>query len=207
MPRMPLNEKINPKHTCLLVIDIQIDFASPEGLLGKRGRDLSEVKQLLENLEKTIITAKEKDVLTLYTQQIYDREHLTDLQKEQYDLDGKLVTCDIDTDGYKFYKINPPQQDVYVKYNFNAFSNTDLKTRLEKESIRTVIITGMDTIYCVETAIRNAFDLGYKVVVPTDLVAGNAKNKDLAEKTLTMASRIGVTTTSDELIKIWSAQY
>ncbi len=204
---MPLNEKINPKHTCLLVIDIQVDFASPKGLLGKKGRDLSEVAPLLENLEKTISTAKEKDVLTLYTQQIYDRENLTDLQKEQYDLDGKLVTCDFSTNGYKFYEIKPPQKDVYVKYNFNAFSNPDLVNRLNKESIKTMIITGMDTIYCVETAIRNAFDLGYKVVVPKDLVAGNAKNKDLAEKTLAMAGRMGVTTTSDEIIRIWSTEY
>jgi len=207
MPKMPLNEKINTKHTCLLVIDIQIDFASPSGLLAKKGRDLSEVENMIGKLKTTIDTANEKEVLTLYTQQIYDRKHLNELQKEQYDLDGKLVTCDIGTEGYKLYKINPPESEVYVKYNFNAFSNNDLIARLRQRNIKTIIVTGMDTIYCVETAIRNAFDLGYKVVVATDLVAGNAKNKDLAEKTLEMASRMGVTTTSDEIIEIWKTEY
>lgn len=205
MTRMALKDKLIPEQTALLVIDIQNDFASPSGKLAKFGRDLSQVEPLIDNLEKLIKVASKANVLTLYTMQVYDRENLNDLQKEQYDLDGKAITCDIDTDGYKFYRISPPESETYVKYNFNAFSNQDLITRLKENNIKTLVITGMDTIYCIETAIRNGYDLGYKIVVPRDLVAGNAKHQDLNEKTLQLVDKsFGVLTTSEELITLWS---
>lgn len=207
MPKMPLKEKINPTYTAIIVTDIQNDFASPDGLLAKKGRDLSMVEGMITNLNKMVDVAQDKKILTLYTQQIYDRNKLSDLQKEQYDKDGKLITCDIDTDGYKFYKITPRAGDVYIKHNFNVFSNPNLIKRLNDSHIKTLIITGVDIMYCIETALRNSFDLGYKVVIPTDLVAGNAKHKDINDKTLYMANKMGVTTTSNELIKIWQTEY
>lgn len=200
---MSLEKKLNPGHTALLIIDIQIDFASPEGLLAKLGRDLSLVEPMINTLEKVIGVAKKAGVLTLFTQQIYDRNKLNDLQKEQYDLDGKLITCDVNTDGYKFYRINPSKDKVFIKHNFNCFSNLDLVKTLKNNGIKTLVITGMDTIFCVETAMRNAFDLGYKIVIPKDLVAGNAKRMALHNKTLEMAKQFGVVIKSDDLIKFW----
>lgn len=125
---MDLKDKINPKYTALIVIDIQNDFASPEKkyFRANRGGDLSMVDPMIDKLEKVIPVAEKAGVLVIYPQQIYDRSKLNDLQKEQYDLDGKLVTCDIKTDGYKFYRINPPESKIYPKYNFNIFSNDDL---------------------------------------------------------------------------------
>ncbi len=49
------------------------------------------------------------------------------MQKEQYDLDGKYVTCDISTDGYKFYKINPKPENTFIKYDYNIFSNPEFE--------------------------------------------------------------------------------
>lgn len=202
---MVLKEKINPKHTALLVIDIQNDFASPAGLLGRNGRDLSMVEAMIDRLEETIKCAKAVGVPVFYAQQIYDRTKLTDLQKEQYDLDGRYITCDINTDGYKFYRINPPQEDVFIKYNYNIFSNPDFEKRFIKQGIKTLIITGMDTYWCVETAIRNAFDLGYRVVVPKDLVACNGRHLNLHERTLELTEKtFGVITTTAEIEIIWN---
>ncbi|MFA6392689.1 MAG: isochorismatase family cysteine hydrolase [Candidatus Paceibacterota bacterium] len=201
---MNLKEKIDPKYTVLLVIDIQNDFASPNGLRAKKGGDLSLVEPLIEKLSKIIDITKKAGVLTLYTQQIYDRSKLNDLQKEQYDLDGRFVMADINTDGYKFYKINPPSNLVFPKYNYNAFSNPDLLKTLQDHNIKTLVITGMDTFYCVETAIRNGFDLGYKIVVPEDLVACNAKHIGLHNRTLELVKKsYGVLTSSLELGQIW----
>ena len=62
----------------------------------------------------------------------------------------------------------------------------------------------MDTYWCVETAIRNAFDLGYKVVVPEDLVACNSRHLDLHNRTLDLVKKtFGVVVSSDEINKIW----
>jgi len=62
----------------------------------------------------------------------------------------------------------------------------------------------MDTYWCVETAIRNAFDLGYGVVVPDDLLACNGKHLDLHNRTLELVKRtFGVVTNSSEINSIW----
>lgn len=201
---MDLKDKINPINTALVVVDIQNDFASPDGLLGKMGRDFSMVPVMLNNLNSLVDRAKSSNVEVLYTQQIYDRSKLTPLQLEQYDLDGKLATCDINTDGYKFYKIDPPKDDVYIKYNFNIFSNNDLSKRLRDKNIKTLIITGMDIIYCVETAVRNAFDLGFKVVVPEDAIAGNAKYPEINNNTIEMFRKFGVVVKTQDILDIWS---
>jgi len=201
---MDLKNKLNPKHTALLVIDIQRDFAASDGLLGRNGRDLSIVEPMIDRLEETIKRAKVVGVPVFYAQQIYDRSKLNDLQKEQYDLDGRYITCDINTDGYKFYRIDPPPEDVFIKYNYNIFSNPDFEKRLIKQGIKTLIITGMDTYWCVETAIRNAFDLGYKVVVPKDLVACNGRHINLHERTLELAEKaFGTVTTAEEINQAW----
>lgn len=201
---MQLKDKLNPKHTAILVIDIQKDFAAPDGLLGQRGRDLSMVEPMIDRLEEFIQSAATIGVPIFYGQQIYDRSKLTELQKEQYDLDGRYITCDINGDGYHFYRINPPAEDVFIKYNYNIFSNPELEKRLSAQGIKTLIITGMDSYWCVETAIRNAFDLGYKVVVPKDLLACGGRHEDLHNRTLELVQKtFGVVTTAAEIIKIW----
>jgi nicotinamidase-related amidase len=202
---MDLKTKIDPAHTALLVIDVQKDFASPEGLLGRGGRDLSQVEIMIDKLEKTIEVAKRAGVLTLYMKQVYDRSKLNQLQLEQYDLDGKLATCDRATDGHEFYRLNPPREVVFEKYDYNAFSNPKLVKVLQAHNVKTLIVAGMDSYYCVETAIRNGFDLGYKIVLPTDLVAGNGRHLDMQERTFRLTEKtFGVLTTSEELEKIWS---
>ncbi len=204
MNKLPLSEKIKPEHTALLVIDIQNDFCAPDGLLGKRSRDLSLMDPMIDKLIRLITTADNKNVLTIYSQQIYDPQKLNPLQKEQYDLDGKLITCDISTSGYKFYRINPPLEKVYIKHNYNIFSNPKIIEILERHRIKTLIITGVDSQYCIETAIRNGFDLGYKIVVPEDLIATSAKHIDMQNRTLELVRKTyGVVVKCDDLVNLW----
>ena len=203
---MKLEDKIDPKHTALIVIDIQKDFAAPDGIRGKKGGDLSLVEPMIEKLKVTIDAAKNAGIPVLYTQQIYDRSKLNNLQKEQYDLDSKVVMCDINSDGYEYYKIVPDRGMLFTKYNYNVFSNADFKKCLEDRGIKTLIITGMDTIFCVETAVRNGFDLGYKIVVADDLVAGNAKYIEMHNHTLKLVDKyFGVVVRSEEINSIWQS--
>ena len=49
-----LSEWIAPERTALCVIDIQADFASPEGLVAGYGVDMSAVPGAIANTEKLI---------------------------------------------------------------------------------------------------------------------------------------------------------
>lgn len=207
MTKMDLRTKLNPTSTALLVIDIQNDFCSPSGLMASMGKDISGMDSMTEKIKNLADVCEAAGVPVFYTQQIYDRTKLTDLQKEQYDLDGKMITCDIDGDGHKFYKLNPPSDRVFPKYNYNVFSNPNLNNELSERGIKTLIITGGLTQICVETAIRNGFDIGYKIVVPQDLVATTSKDPNTQERTLRLVEKTyGVVVDSDEIIDTLQAR-
>jgi ureidoacrylate peracid hydrolase len=198
---MNLREKLNPAYTALIVIDIQNDFCSPSGVMARMGKDVSVMDSLVEDIQSLTKTCESRGIPVFYTQQIYDRTKLNELQKEQYDLDGKLITCDIEGDGWKFYGLNPPESRIYQKYTYNIFSNDRLKRELEEAGIKTLIITGVSTQICVETAIRNGFDLGYKIVVPADLTATTSRDPTTKERTLNLVQKTyGVVSSLDEVV-------
>lgn len=201
--RMDLQAKLDPRSTALLVIDVQNDFCSPSGLMASMGKDVSAMDTMVEKIKRLADLCDQLQIPVLYAQQIYDRSKLTDLQKEQYDLDGKLVICDIHGDGYRFYKLDPPADRVFPKYSYNVFSNPRLSQELTDKGIKTLIITGGLTQICVETAIRNGFDIGYKIVVPQDLVATTSRDPEMHVRTLRLVERTyGVVIDSTKVIKI-----
>jgi ureidoacrylate peracid hydrolase len=206
MTKMNIHTKLDPKTTALLVIDIQNDFCSPTGLMASMGKNVSGMPVMVGKIQKLATVFEGSGMPVFYTQQIYDRSKLTDLQKEQYDLDGKMITCDIQGDGYNLYELTPPTDRVFPKYNYNVFSNPDLSQELSDRGIKTLVITGVATQVCVETAIRNGFDIGYKIVVPRDLVATTSKDPDIQERTLRLVEKTyGIVVDSAEVIAILQA--
>jgi ureidoacrylate peracid hydrolase len=203
MTKMSLKQKLNPDVTALLVIDLQNDFCSPAGLMASVGKDVSMMDKLIDKTKQFVGVCEDVGIPVFYMQQIYDRTKLTDLQKEQFDLDDKLIICDINGDGHKFYKLNPPVDRVFPKYTYDTFSNPNVVRELAERGIKTLIVTGVSTQVCVETAIRNGFDMGYKIVVPHDLVATTSKTPGTQERTLHLVERTyGVVSDSAEIITI-----
>jgi nicotinamidase-related amidase len=203
--RQPLCQKVDPAKTALIVIDIQVDFCAPHGYRGRRGKDTANMETMIDRLLPFIAAAEQAGVPVIYTQQIYDRDKLNWRQLEQYDLDDKFISCDPATNGQEFYRLDPLAKDVYPKYNYNIFSNPDLIKRLDRSDISTLIITGVDAQYCVETAIRNGFDLGYKIVVPTDLIESSSSGQEAKQNTLRLVEKTyGVVVDSSEITACWA---
>jgi ureidoacrylate peracid hydrolase len=60
---------------------------------------------------------------------------------------------------------------VITKRRDSSFYGTDLDKKLREAKIDTIIICGVDTSICVETSLRDAFNLGYDVVLISDATA------------------------------------
>eukprot|EP01089_Gocevia_fonbrunei_P012420 TRINITY_DN2939_c0_g1_i1.p1 TRINITY_DN2939_c0_g1~~TRINITY_DN2939_c0_g1_i1.p1 ORF type:complete len:202 (+),score=49.29 TRINITY_DN2939_c0_g1_i1:41-607(+) len=71
--------------------------------------------------------------------------------------------------------INLPEETVITKQQINSFRDTDLKSVLDKNDIKQVVIVGAMSHMCVDGATRAANDFGYKVAVIHDACA----SKDL----------------------------
>ncbi|HXC56986.1 MAG TPA: cysteine hydrolase family protein [Rhizomicrobium sp.] len=72
--------------------------------------------------------------------------------------------------GYPIHDAIAPQagDDVTVKHNSSAFHGTDFDAKLKKAGIDHLVVTGMQSEYCVDSAIRGAHERGYKVTLVSD---------------------------------------
>lgn len=72
------------------------------------------------------------------------------------------------TAGWNIYReIQPREEEKIIDKRFNSsFRNTELKAYLEAGDIKTLIVTGMQTEYCVDTTVKVAFEYGYDIIIP-----------------------------------------
>src|SRR5262249_42775850 len=81
---LSFEERIDPASTALVVVDVQNDFASPQGVCGIVGDDVSAVPAMVERLVCLIGSARKASVLIVYLRTIYDQPVLSPALAEQY---------------------------------------------------------------------------------------------------------------------------
>lgn len=72
--------------------------------------------------------------------------------------------------GWELYRaVTPIDGDKIFNKVFNsAFKETGLHEYLCEKGIDTLILTGMQTEYCIDTTCKVAFEYGYKQIIPMD---------------------------------------
>ncbi|KWX68221.1 cysteine hydrolase family protein [Mycobacterium sp. NAZ190054] len=100
-------------------------------------------------------------------------------------------------------EVLPGDEIVSGKKRLSAFYPTDLDFLLRQMGIRTVVIDGIMADCCVLNSSFEASNLGYRVVVPADLVRGT--NQELEHAATAMISlHFGLVTDSSVLTSAWS---
>ena len=109
-------------------------------------------ERIVENIKKLIASARENNKEVIFVR-----------HNDEDDPDIRMGS-----DGWQIYDELAPQDNEYiVEKTFNsAFHRTNLKEYLDSKSIDTLIITGMQTEYCLDATIKSAFDNEYKIIVP-----------------------------------------
>lgn len=68
--------------------------------------------------------------------------------------------------------VKPLATEPVIQKNVNsAFIGTDLKERLDKQQIKTLVIVGLTTDHCVSTTVRMAGNFGYETFLISDATA------------------------------------
>jgi ureidoacrylate peracid hydrolase len=207
-----LEEKVDPAHAALIVVDMQNDFCAAGGMMDLEGADLAAVQAMAERLPDVLDAARSAGVLVVFIRNVYSTErnvYLSDVWLEQMlrrrgDSYTVREVCAADSWQGDFYGGIAPQpgEPIVTKHRYGAFHNTDLETILRVHGIRTVVLTGVATNACVETTAREAFVRDYYVAFTTD---GTACYSDEAhEATLqTIDKYFGVVVTLDDVIEVW----
>ena len=70
-----LEEIVDPRHTALLLVDVQRDFCAADGMYGAMGRDLSLIAPAVRNLGVVLDGARRTGVLTVHIQNMWLPKH------------------------------------------------------------------------------------------------------------------------------------
>ncbi|WP_227495137.1 cysteine hydrolase family protein [Bacillus cereus] len=131
----------------LIVIDVQAGMYTA-------GIPVHNGEKFLETLQELIGECRSNGIPVIYVQHNGPKDH--PLEK--------------DTDGWKVHAAIAPQEGdlVVEKTTPDSFYKTNLNEVLQGKDIEHVIISGMQTEYCVDTTTRRAFSEGYKVTLVSD---------------------------------------
>jgi nicotinamidase-related amidase len=166
---------VDPARTALFVIDIQRDFAAPDGFSAKVGSDMSTMEPAIDAIA-AIIPAARKAGLKLVFMRVVTRDK-TDPKAllrlmERRGRAGGAALCRAGTPGADYYRVKPESGDIEIeKIRFDSFIETTLDEQLRAAGIDTLIVTGVSTDCCVDSTARSAFQRDYDVFVVADACA------------------------------------
>lgn len=184
--------------TALIVVDIQNDFAHPNGSLYVRGAE-----EVVVNANREIAEATEAGALVVYTQDWHPPDtphfekdggiwpvHCVDstwgaqLHEHLTTDTGPTVRKGVDgNDGYSGFTTRDPQSGDQHQ--------TELEEVLLEAEIERCVVLGLATDYCVKETVLDACRLGFEVLVPTNSVAAvNLQTAD-GDAALTAMSEAG----------------
>lgn len=179
---------IAPARTALLIVDMQVDFAAPGGVIGRFGVDLSSVGRALETAGWLTDLAREVGAPVVFvgletTPETDAPVMLERMRRRGGDPEIERAICRKGTPGAGFYGPLPaPGELVVHKPRYSAFVGTDLDERLRARGVDTLLVCGLTTECCVDSTVRDAFHRDYNVFVVQDACA--AYEPDLHEGAL-----------------------
>ena len=169
----------------LAVVDMQNGFVSPEGSYGKLGMNISHYRSIIPKIRELIDYCRKVGIPIFYTEAVREASgidlltHVHILLPKSREETHKVPICIRGTwDGNTIDELRPTAEDhLIIKRRDGAFQDTELRMWLQSLGVNTLIFCGVDTSICVETSLREAFNLGYDIMLISDATAsGNQEH-------------------------------
>lgn len=163
----------------LVVVDMQNGFVSPEGSYGKLGMNISHYRSIIPKIRELIDYCRNVGIPIFYTEAVREASgidlltHVHILLPKSREETHNVPICIRGTwDGNTIDELKPTDEDhLIIKRRDGAFQDTELRMWLQSLRVNTLIFCGVDTSICVETSLREAFNLGYDVMLISDATA------------------------------------
>jgi nicotinamidase-related amidase len=176
-------ELLHPRHTALLVIDMQNETASLRGGYAQHGYDLSGIRNIIPTIQGLLGAARELQIPVVYTEFVHrDRRGVSQMdgpcvylhRNEAWVSDVKEGTWEAQT----LDELAPAPSDyVLQKSRASALYGTYLDNILRHHGIRTMVLTGCLTDGCVLRTAVHATECGYYTAVVRDGVGSLTAEK------------------------------
>lgn len=207
---MNLEHWIAPDRTALVIIDMQVDFGSPEGLAAQWGLDLSAVPAALAAAQRLADAARAASVPVVFVGLFTTPETDSDAWDERMrrrgnDPEAGPALCRAGSPGSDFVGPQPaPGELVLRKTRYSPFWDTDIDPQLKALEVDTLVIAGLTTECCVADTAKDAFNHDYQVFIAADACA--AYEPDLHAVALKMLDlNTAILTDTASVAVAWSA--
>ncbi len=161
-----LRTTIDPRHTALLVIDMQRDFLHPDGYAARTGMDISPLRAAIEPVGRLLKAARGSGLTVVHTRE----GHLPDLsdcpptklarsRKAGAEIGdrgpmGRLLVRDEYSHDF-IDALQPVSGEIVIdKPGYSAFEHTALAQVMTTRTIDTLILCGITTEVCVSSTLR-----------------------------------------------------
>jgi nicotinamidase-related amidase len=172
--------RVTTDNTALLVVDMQYFDAHPDWGEGRTAKELGVAgcfDPYFNQIDEVI--PRIQGLLTLFRDKQMEVIHLrvAELTKDSRDVGWKqlvrgLIVPSDSREADPLDELAPIDDELVVsKSSSGVFPVTNLDRLLRNMGITTLVMTGTSTGGCVESAVRDAVDLGYDVVVVADACA------------------------------------
>jgi len=179
--------EIDPRHAALLIVDVQNYTARRDG---GEYRDLPQATieerfdyffrifegTTLPNLQRLVAACRKARIEVLYTV----IESLTQDGRDR-GLDYKISGLHVPKgswDAQVLDAIKPADDEIVIpKTSSSPFMSTNIDYVLRNLGVRSLILAGILTDQCIDSAARDACDLGYLVTIATDACATHSRDR------------------------------
>jgi len=202
---LSLEERIDPKHGILVVVDMQNDFCHPEGAACKRGRDMAFVQDMIPQLIRLIESAREHNFPICFVRTSGNPWTNSPVWIEFKN--PELLACAEGTWGAEFHAgLEPlPGDMVVTKHRYSAFIGTDLDMLLRARGVKSLLVTGVGTGMCVFHTLTVGFMLDYYITLVEDCCATTYGPEAHNEAVALVKKHYGRIASSAEIMNIWQS--
>jgi nicotinamidase-related amidase len=173
--------RFDTESTALVVIDMQRDFLLPGGFGESLGNDVAQLRRTIEPLAALIGAFRDAGLPIIHTREGHQPD-LSDCPPAKLSRGAPsqrigdpgafgriLIRGEYGHDIVD--ELQPIEGEAVIdKPGKGAFYATELQNLLEKDGIKSLIVTGVTTEVCVHTTVREANDRGYECLVLADCV-------------------------------------
>jgi nicotinamidase-related amidase len=178
----PYPYTFDPRHTAVVLIDMQRDFLEPGGFGAMLGNDVTLLQGIVPACQALLALARRHGMHVIHTQEAHDPQ-LADCppsKKARGGLAcgigdagplGRVLVAGEPGAGFVAALRPEPGDTVLRKPGKGAFHATALDAILHAQGISHLLIGGVTTEVCVQTTMREANDRGYECLLVQDCAA------------------------------------
>lgn len=182
----------------LIVVDMQNDFVKPNAPLW-----IPEATRQVPKIKWLIDSCRNLQIPVIYTAHTIAQDCAADFYEFSEAMrKGAIREGSAGADIYLELYPRKGERVITAKHSFSAMLGTDLDYVLRNRKVRSVLMCGTLTNYCVESTARDAYGLGYHVAMISDCCSTD--NPLCHQSTLdTLRRGWARVLTSEELIRIF----